>query len=69
MEIDDRDLNANDLLESHHVTEKGQQRNLMCDSHENHVVVGKTSTSGQRQEASLNGRVEFYKRQKCWYLY
>ena len=41
----------------------------MCDSHENHVVVGKTSTSGQRQEALLDGGVEFNERQKCWHLY
>ena len=58
-----------DLPGSHHVTEKGQQRNSMCDSHENHVLVGKTSTSGQRQEAKLNEGGEFRERQKCWHLY
>ena len=58
-----------DLPRSHLVTEKGQQRNPTCDSHENHVLVGKTSTSGQRQEASLDGGEEFRERQKCWHLY
>ena len=41
----------------------------MCDSHENHVLVGKTSISGQRQEASLDGGEEFHERHKCWHLY